>query len=296
MKNKNTFGGPVLIIIAAVLWGMMGLFVRGLADYGLNSMQIVCIRLVSAVPAFIILKLILEPGVPLPKLRDMPLFIAMGFGSILFFTVCYFTAIRMMSLSAAAVLLYTSPIWVMLMSCLFFREKLTKLRLLALAGSFVGCVLVSGVGGSGLTPTGVLVGLGAGLGYGLYSILGTVALKKYSSVTVTTVVFTVAAIGALLLCLNSGIIASANSGQGIWRFVGLSILSGILTVFIPYLCYTMGLETVDAGKAAIIATVEPLVATVVGVIFYREPLSLASVLGIVFILGSVAILNTRSSR
>jgi hypothetical protein len=91
----------------------------------------------------------------------------------------------MMPLSTAAILLYTSPIWIMLMSVLFFHEKLTRKKLIALTFAFAGCIMVSGVSGKRLTIPGLLIGLGSGIGYGLYSILGTVALRRYSPYTVT---------------------------------------------------------------------------------------------------------------
>ena len=102
----------------------MGIFVRKLGAYGFSPVQIVSIRITLAALFFCALLLAKDrSGFRIP-LRDLPLFLGLGLGSILFFTVCYFTAIRMMPLSTAAILLYTSPIWIMLMSVLFFREKL----------------------------------------------------------------------------------------------------------------------------------------------------------------------------
>ena len=75
--------------------------------------------------------------------RDIPLFLGLGLGSVLFFTVCYFKSIEMLPLSIAAILLYTSPIWVTLMSVLFFKERLTLRRVAALVLAFGGCLPVS---------------------------------------------------------------------------------------------------------------------------------------------------------
>ena len=119
--------------------------------------------------------------------RNIPLFLGLGLGSVLFFTVCYFKSIEMLPLSIAAILLYTSPIWVTLMSVLFFKERLTLRRVAALVLAFGGCVLVSGLGGGGLTPL-LLIGLCSGIGYGLYSIPGGVALRNMRPLTVTTCV------------------------------------------------------------------------------------------------------------
>lgn len=289
-QNKSSFG-PILIILAGIFWGSMGIFVRRLAEYGFTPIQIVCIRVVLAALIFSVIQLVKDPKGFRISLRDIPLFLGLGLGSILFFTVCYFTAISMMTLSTAAILLYTSPIWIMLMSLLFFHEKLTVRKVLALALAFGGCVLVSGISGGGLTLTGFLVGLGAGVGYGLYSILGTVALRRYLPYTVTTWTFVIAAIGSILMSHPADMVAkcaAAPSQLGLW---GFGLLTALVTAVIPFLAYTLGLRSVEASKAGILATVEPMVATLIGVLVFSEPLTLMSGLGVLLILAAVVILN-----
>ena len=200
LKNKKSNLGPILIIIAACFWGSMGIFVRHLEAYGFTAIQIVSIRLTLAAVIFSILQIFIDRAGFKIALRDIPLFLGLGLGSILFFTICYFSAITIMPLSTAAILLYTSPIWIMLMAALFFHEKLNAKKLIALALAFAGCVLVSGISGDGITVVGLLLGLGSGLGYGLYSILGTVALRRYSPYTVTTWTFIFAACGSWCVC------------------------------------------------------------------------------------------------
>ena len=123
MENRKTNLGPLLIIIAACFWGSMGIFVRHLETYGFTAIQIVAIRLTLAAVLFSIILLFIDRSGFKIALRDIPLFLGLGIGSILFFTICYFSAITMMPLSTAAILLYTSPIWIMLMSALFFQQK-----------------------------------------------------------------------------------------------------------------------------------------------------------------------------
>ena len=151
-KSKRNLG-PVLIILAGCFWGSMGIFVRKLSTFSFSPIQIVSLRITVAALVFALLLLIKDRSGFRIALRDLLLFLGLGFGSILFFTVCYFSAITIMPLSTAAILLYTSPIWIMLMSVLFFREKLNRIKLIALALAFAGCVLVSGISGEGLTLT-----------------------------------------------------------------------------------------------------------------------------------------------
>ena len=294
MEKARRNIGPALILLAGCFWGSMGIFVRRLTDYGFSSIQIVAIRVTLAALIFCMLLLIKDPSGFRISEKDIPLFLGLGFGSILFFTVCYFTAITMMPLSTAAILLYTSPIWIMLMSVLFFREKLTGRKLLALALAFAGCVLVSGVSGEGMTLPGLLVGLGSGIGYGLYSILGTVALRRYSPYTVTTYTFAFAALGAWLICRPAEMLAKFAAAPDLPGLVFFCFLTALVTAVIPFLAYTLGLQTVEASRAGILATVEPLVATLIGVAVFSEPLTLLSGLGMLLILAAVVLLNGKT--
>lgn len=294
MEKTGRNIGPLLIILAGCFWGSMGIFVRKLTEYGFSSVQIVAIRVTLAALFFCVLLLIKDRSGFRIALKDLPLFLGLGFGSILFFTVCYFTAINMMSLSTAAILLYTSPIWIMLMSVLFFREKLTGRKLLALGLAFAGCVLVSGISGEGITLTGLLVGLGSGLGYGLYSILGTVALRKYSPYTVTTWTFLFAAAGSWLICGPADMVSKFAAAENLLSLLLFCGLTALVTAVVPFLAYTLGLRTVEASRAGILATIEPLVATLVGILVFSEPLTLLSGLGILLILSAVVILNRKT--
>ena len=294
MESELKMGkGEALIILAGIFWGSMGIFVRRLAGYGFSSIQIVAIRVTLAAAGFCLMLLITDRRGFRISLRDIPLFLGLGFGSILFFTVCYFTAISMMSLSAAAILLYTSPIWIMLMSSVFFREKINGMKLAALALAFGGCVLVCGFSGTGVSLGGVLIGLGSGIGYALYSILGTIALRRYSSYTVTAYTFLFASAGALAICSPADMISKFSAAPAALPLAFLCVLTALITAVIPFLSYTLGLETVEAGRAGILATVEPMVATVIGAAVFSEPLSVLSLIGIAMIFSSVVILNVK---
>lgn len=293
-RSGSAAAGSVLVITAGIFWGSMGLFVRKLGEYGFSSIQITCLRLTVAALVFAALHIALERGSLMISLRDLPLFLGLGLGSILFFTVCYFTAINMLSLSVAAILLYTSPIWVMLMSCAFFREKLTARKLAALVCAFGGCVLVSGISSGGLSAAGLLVGIGSGIGYGLYSILGSIVLKKYSPLTVTTFTFVIAALGAWCISSPADMMARAAAAESVWQLLLTLLLTGLITAVIPFSCYTEGLKSVEPGKASILATVEPMVATIIGAAVFSEPVTLLSGLGIALILASVVILNLKA--
>ena len=295
MKKETKKIDLILILIAACFWGSMGIFVRRLTTFGFDSIQIVSIRVTLAALIFSLFGLIRDRSGFRISLRDIPLFLGLGIGSILFFTVCYFAAITIMPLSTAAILLYTSPIWIMLMSALFFHEKINSRKVIALFLAFGGCVLVSGISGDGITFTGLLLGLGSGIGYGLYSILGTVALRKYSPYTVTTYTFLIAAVGSWIICRPFDMLSRFEKSDSLTELVLFCIMTALVTAVIPFLAYTLGLRSVEASKAGIIATIEPVVATLVGIICFSETLTILSGIGIVLVLTAVLILNKKKT-
>lgn len=279
----------IQILLAGSLWGLIGLFNRRLTAGGLSAASIVVVRNIGGLVVLGLVLLILDRSVFQIKVRHLPYFFGTGVVSILLFTLCYFTAQQMCSLAVAAILLYTAPAFVVVLSAILFRDKLTKSKLAALILAFLGCTFVSGIWSGNLTVTGLglLLGVASGFFYGLYSIFGRYALAYYQPLTVTFYTFVFAGAGSLFL-LKPGELSTALSQQPMALIaLGLVVIS---TVF-PYILYTRGLAKVDSGKASILASVEPVVASLVGVLAFGEPMSIMVVLGLACILFSVYILR-----
>ena len=184
-KSKNTY--TLSILAAGCLWGFMGLFRRYMGEAGFSSSGVIVLRCGVAALCFALTLLLTGASQFRVRLRDAWCFFGSGVVSLLFFTFCYFQAMNYMSLSAAAILLYTAPAIVTLLSALLFKERLTGLKLLAVLLAFLGCALVSGLGAGdmALSTAGILYGLGAGFGYAMYSIFARYALERgYSSNTI----------------------------------------------------------------------------------------------------------------
>ncbi len=293
--EKHSVTGDILIIIAGLFWGSMGIFVRHLNGLGFTSVQVACLRLVTAGILFAVILLIKDPKGFKIKVKDIPLFLALGLVSILFFTCCYFTAIRLMTMSTAAILLYTSPIWVMILAVIFLKEKLTARKVIALVLAFAGCVLVSGFGGK-VTLPGILVGLGSGLGYGLYSIFGSFALRKYSPFTVTCYTFLIAGLGSIAVSDPADLFSKIASADNRLALAGFVLLTAVVTAVIPFLFYTLGLNRTTAGRAAVLATVEPAAATLFGVFVMNERIGIASAVGILLVFAAIIVLSIKQKK
>lgn len=181
---------PVFVTGAAILWGILVIFIKNLSSAGLESMEIVTLRVYGASLVLFIGLLIYNKRLLKIRLKDCWCFVGTGVVSIVFFSYCYFKNVTVSSVAVSSILMYTSPIWVTLLARPIFGEKIGKRKLIALGMAFAGCVLVSGItGGVGMiSAEGLLLGLGSGIGYGLYSIYGRIA-TVWVVISLTVAVF-----------------------------------------------------------------------------------------------------------
>lgn len=291
MKNKYA----ACVIAAGTLWGFMGFFRRTLDSMGVSAVGCIAVRCIFATVFFAVILLICDRGAFKIRLRDAWIFIGSGIISLLVFGVCYFRAMDYMSLSAAAILLYTAPCFVILISAPLFKEKLTRRKLMAMLLAFAGCCLVSGIGSGAtvVTPKGIALGLCSGLCYALYSIFSRFALNRgYSSLTINFYSCLLAGIGATVIGGTEYIEIITTSASDLL----FAVATGFVTCFLPYLLYTRGLEGLDNGKASIMASIEPVVATIVGIVIYSEAPTLMSAAGVILVLSAIVLLNVKSKE
>ena len=284
----------VSILLAGFLWGCIGLFVKELYRFGFAPMEVTAFRAYTACALLVVFFLFKDRKKLRLRLRDCWCFVGTGFVRFVLFNTCYFITIQQSSLAVAAILLYTAPVMVMVMSIILFKEKLTIKKFICLMLAVLGCALVSGFGGNmNLTALGLLTGVLSGFCYALYSIFGRYALKRYSTETVTIYTFVFAALGVtpfLNFSSLGGIVAKEPSSLLI--VLGL----GLFCTVAPFLLYTKGLCHVESGKASIMASVEPVVATLLSVFFFQEPLSPLGALGVVLVITAIVLLNLRMGK
>ncbi|WML46392.1 EamA family transporter [Neobacillus sp. PS3-40] len=280
----------LLIALSASLWGLIAIFVRTLSKVGFTPMEIVTIRVATATVMLCFGGLFMYPKQMKIKFADVKLFVGTGICSIVFFNWCYFTTINHMNLSIAVILLYTAPAFVTVLSFFFLNERLNVIKIISVIGTLIGCIFIAGINlseTSSISTIGLITGLGAGFGYSLYSIFGKFALRKYESFTVTFYTFLIATITLIPL---TGI---WEKWSLIWRSDNLfwALGLGLFPTVIAYFMYTKGLEKMESSKASIIATVEPVVATLLSVIYYQEKLGVMQLIGAAFVLISVILVN-----
>ena len=288
-QRKNPAGAYASILAGAALWGIIGIWNRKLMEAGLSPTSIVAVRNFGGMMLLAVIFALGDRRVFRVKRAHLKYFFGTGVVSVVLFTCCYFTCQQLCSLAVASILLYTAPAIVVILSAILWREPVTGRKLLALALTLVGCALVCGAFAGDLTVTapGILLGLGAGFFYALYSVFGRYALAHYDSMTVTVWMFLFAGPASLVL-LRPGEMAAAFARPSSWLLAaGLVVFSTVL----PYLLYTRGLSRVEAGRASIMASLEPVVASLTGAVAFGEPLGLMTAAGIVCVLAGVSILR-----
>lgn len=286
--KKTPRGAAASILAAAALWGIIGVWNRRLMAGGLSPYSIVVVRNCGGLVLLTAVMALRDRSVFRVERQHLKYFFGTGVVSVVLFTVCYFSCQEICSLAVASILLYTAPAIVVVLSALLWREPVTKKKLLALGLTLVGCALVCGVFSGALTVTGggIALGLGAGFFYALYSIFGRYALAHYGPMTVTVWTFVFAGAASLVLVRPAELAALAQPSMALTA-VGLVVCSTVL----PYILYTRGLARAEAGKASILASLEPVVASVAGVVLFGEPMSPLTAAGIVCVLAGVYILR-----
>jgi len=284
---------PFFVAGAAILWGILVIFVKQLSGAGLESMEIVTLRVYGSALVLIIGLLLYNRKLLQIRWKDAWCFVGTGVISIVFFSYCYFRNVTVSSVAVSSILMYTSPIWVTILSRFVFREKIGGRKAAALCMAVAGCAFVSGIaGGLGrVSVEGILLGLGSGIGYGLYSIFGRVALEKgYHPMTVSAYTFLFACVGVLPFVKPDKLMQTMNADPILW---GWAFAMALFSTCMSFTLYTIGLKYMEAGKAAVLATLEPIVTTLVGVVVYQERLTEGMLLGIILVLVSSVVISRK---
>ncbi|MGY4707643.1 DMT family transporter [Candidatus Bipolaricaulota sp. J31] len=282
--------GYLLALGAAGLWAMLGLIYGELTGrLGISPLTVAFFR---AGLSFLILAPFLlsrsRKSLRLP-LHDLPLFLSFGLIGIAGFYVVYVYAVMYAGMAIAVVLLYTAPLWVVLISREFLGERIGRRALLALILTMGGCSLVAQVYDPTrvqLNAVGVLLGLGAGLSYAMYTVFTKVAVQQYRP---WTVVFYSLGFGALLLLpwQSPGEMAAALAGEPLVYLAFLAIGPTLGAAFL----YALALERLPASIAGTVATMEPVIGILLAVAVRGEHISFPQAIGAGLIIVGVIVLS-----
>lgn len=276
--------GVLLILLSALLWGTLPVFSRLVYANGSDPVTAAAWRAYIASAVFLIWFL-MDGTLKKLKLHEIPFYSLYGLtgvgGTFLF----YMMAIERLSIAMAAMLLYTAPAFVILLNRIFYKEPVTRVKILALCATFGGCFLVvRGYDPAAFTANlgGLLIGLLSGICYSMVTVLGRKAASLHDSRTNAGLMILFGA--CIFLFLRPPWRLTLPALPLLGGYMGLALLGSVFA----YLAYLRGMaQGIEGGIASIIATAEPVIATLLGMLVYGDKLEIWQVLGMVIVFAGI---------
>jgi drug/metabolite transporter, DME family len=292
--------GLLLIAVAAASWGTTGATMTLLSrDATVSPLLVGWSRLAIAAPCLLLAAAgaaRLGPRSPTrrpwPALGDLPLCAALGL-AMAAYQVCYFRAVTLVGVAAAALLaICSAPLLIAVLAAGFLGERLTPLVRLSLGAAVAGTALLV-VGPRGLDQVagrfglGALLALGAGVSYAVYAVAAKGLLARVTPLAVSAITFSLAAVFLAPALLSEP--APARALAAGWP---LLVYLGLGPTAVAYVLFTTGLTRVPATAAGIVSLLEPLTATTLGLLVFGERLGAVGIAGALLLLAALVLLTT----
>ncbi len=288
MDGRAQFRAKIQCFSSMFLFGTIGIFVRGIP---LSSTVIALVRGVVGAAFLLIVMAARRKAVDFSAVRrNLPLLVVSG-AALGINWILLFEAYRYTTVAVATICYYLAPVFVILVSPVLLRERITRKKGVCAAVSLVGMVLVSGIFGGGTAASasngqGILLGLAAAVFYatvvllnkkitGLASLERTVMQLGLSSAVLLPYVLVTGGIGDIASLPLTGMI--------------LLLVVSIVHTGVTYALYFGSIEHLSAQTAALLSYIDPVVAVLLSALLLREPLGLAGIAGAVLVLGSTMV-------
>jgi drug/metabolite transporter (DMT)-like permease len=278
----DRFLGVFLIVLSALFSGTLAIFACLAYQAGTNPITLLFLRF-SIAGIFMILVMAVK-GVAFPRGRTLAVLIGMA----LFYvslSLSFFTALTMAPAGLVVILLSLYPAFVTLLAAIFQKKPVTTFNIVALLLSFIGIVFIVGPGSGKGQVLGILLAILAAFGFAIFLILSHKAIMKAGAFSATTVVTVSAGIVFGGIVAVKGVKFPVTTAGWVYAVAVAMIptVLGFVTLF-------AGLKRVEPSNAAIILTVEPVIAVVLTVIILGETMTPVKILGGLMILSAVVLL------
>lgn len=274
--------GILLIAISAASFGTLAIFGRFAYAAGMDTFTVLFLRFTISASIMTLIQFLRKER--FPRGRILVQLIGMGALGYVGQSFMYLTAINYASAGLVALLLYLYPFFVMVLSAIVFREKVTRVKIIALVLALFGTALTVDPAGGQLI--GALMAITAAAIYSVYIIVGTNVMKHVSAVQSSTVIFASAGVVyGILTAFNGAHFPTANSGW--YTMIGIVLVATV----VPVVTFLAGLEMIGPTNAAMLSTLEPVVTVLLATWLFQERLNAVSLLGGGLILVAVILLT-----
>jgi DME family drug/metabolite transporter len=286
--TKNMAYG--LMVLAALAWGTSGTITVLAIDEG-ATVNVIALytEIFSGLMFFLVVLTLDRPSLRMKKEDLLPFFLFSTVTGALF-SLAWYNCIDLTSVTTAVVLLCSYPSIVTVASIFMLGERLTLGKAIALPLTFVGCVLVSGAYDLSLIKVnalGIALGVFVAFGAAVYYIWGKKFLKKYSSNTVA-LYFSVMMIPTLLIITDPRESLVPTLSANAWALV---FLIALIPCTIGFFMSMVALKRIEASKASIMASLEPVFAIALAVIIIAEIVEGLQYVGVALTIAGVVILR-----
>lgn len=283
----------ILPILAGIMFGSGGVFVRTLTQNGIDSTTLLFLRFSIAIIPILIAILFTDKNLLKINLKDIPLILVCAM-CIVGLNLCYNESMNSISLSLAAVLLSLAPIYVLIFAFVVFREKITSKKIICMILAIFGCILMTGLLENSLSSIplhGIMAGIGAGLFWAVYLMASKKSIENGKH-TYTILFYSI-------IFLSIGLIPFTHFNQ-VSSFININPVLTILFLIIhstfsfalPYIFSTLSLNYIDSGVSSILLSgAEPFAALIFGFLIYSEIPSILMFCGFLLTIISMTMLS-----
>lgn len=294
-SNNNEFKGYLLVFIGGILWGTIGPFIR-IMEYNNSSSSLTSFLRMAFAFVILVVITIAKYGFRSLKIDKKSLLFCAILGLIChgIYNIFYSISVTLTGVTISAVLLNVAPVFTAMMSSLLFKEKITKVKAIALVINILGCILAATGGkidASMLSITGILCGLGAGFCYSMTAIVGRFLGEKSNAFVISTYSYMFAAIFLLIFTNPCETPAVLNI-----YVLTTGFFYALIPTAIAYIFYYQGVQLIaEISRVPIIASVETVIAGIIGLTAFREKMSTMSLLGILLVMTSIGLMNSKAT-
>jgi drug/metabolite transporter (DMT)-like permease len=291
---KETYG-YLLIVIASIIWGTMGIFGKFAFAYGISPITLTAFRILISSFTILVPITLLKRELLNVKRKDLPRLFVFGLFGVAFQRIAYFYAVELTTATLAAILFYTYPIFVTIYASMFLKEKATKSALFATVLAFFGVALIVRAYEISWVSTnllGIVSGTLAGILFAVYFLM---TKKLRDTYTNWTLLVYGDGIGALALTpvIWLSIPEISVYPQQLWTLIAIIALFPSLTA---YLLFSYALKHVESAKGSVLSVTEPLSAALFSVTILGETFEPLQIIGVALALIGITLLFYKPNR
>lgn len=291
MEKKKTLLGIFLIVVSAFGYGIMPIISKFAYAEHIESSTLLFGRFTMA-SIFLWTFIIITKREFRLSAKQVLFLISISFFGYTMSSITIFKAYGLMSGSIATLILFAHPVLIVLVEVIFFKSKISRLKLLSLGGSIIGLIFVVLSGDTNITFIGVVLSFISSLCYGLYCIgLTEQSFKTVSGIIITAYVITISAIFNLAQCIASGTPLIPSSHPG---WVSVFLLAVFSTVMASITFYE-GIRIIGASTGTMVSTIEPVITLFMSMIILQEQLTIRVFIGAFIIIASIIVLSKDES-